>query len=110
MLWVKKVVEGQPAGRVIITSHELEGVGHKWIESMLGATVNQSTISRKWRIVKKEIGSEPLAVFDDGEPFVVVRTLKKKGLGKEGRWEIIAIRYTSVDDVREAYNAQYKLF
>lgn len=111
MQYVKMRVEKTPQGQpTVVTSHELEDEGRRFVERALGRSVNPSTISRKWRIIKKTSKQVvPPSVHFLDEIFVVVRDLPRK-VKKEGRWEVLAIQRTSVNDIKSASEAQLTMF
>jgi hypothetical protein len=93
-----------------LSSHQIEIEGTRYIERMIGQTVNASTVSRKWRLLKvlnKEYELTPL-MFD--LPCVVVEELKAKTRSTEGRWRVVSINGTSVEKIHKAAQQQLELF
>lgn len=105
-LFVKMRVE---KGNFIITSHELEIDGRRFVEKNLGKTVNSSTVSRKWRLLKREVQQfQPRIIEQDPDLYVTVVT-KKRSI-REGKWRIIDLSGTPAEKVEDAYRTQLRLF
>lgn len=108
VLFLKMRVE---RGNCCITSHELENDGRKFIEREIGKTVNPSTISRKWRLLKRDIDDNSILVFPTvGDDDLSVTVKENSRSKREGSWSIIAINGTPVGAIIDSYEAQLKLF
>lgn len=94
-----------------ITSHELENEGRRYIEREKDKTVNPSTVSRKWRLLKYEADDPMLnqAIGCD-EPYVVVKELQAQTHSREGVWEIVNIMGVSTVDMLSSGKSQLTLF
>lgn len=98
-------------GNFSIKSHELENDGRRFVERVLGKTVNPSTISRKWRLLKRDVDDKSILVFpSEGDDGLFVSVKENKRSKKEGGWSIITINGTPVGAIFDAYEAQLKLF
>lgn len=101
-------------GIVVISSHEIESDCVRYIEKVTGKTVNPSTVSRKWRLLKIEnndeaqLRGELMLRGDDG--YVIVREISRKTRSTEGRWKLININGTAVDVIYEVAQQQLELF
>ena len=104
---IRRVVKGD----FMITSHELENEGRKAIEREIGSTVNPSTVSRKWRLLKVEFGSDAaMGPFQIDEEYVIVET-QSGGSGRtEKTWLIKSILGESCEHIRDSWKNQLNLF
>jgi hypothetical protein len=106
---IKFLVMRVERGEGTIRSHELENSGRKFVERELGRSVNASTVSRKWRLLKIEDGSdESCGPFQIDEEYVIVRTSRRHGL-KEPVWVIVSILGTPVRKIRNDRQKQLEL-
>lgn len=104
------VISKVKAGDTILSSHQLENEGLRYVERLIGHTVNASTVSRKWRLLKidaKAYENHPL-MFEP--PFVAVEDLKPKTKSTEGRWRIVNINGTFAETIHTLSQRQLELF
>lgn len=104
------VISKVKAGETTLSSHQLENEGLRYVERVIGHTVNASTISRKWRLLKIDADAyedHPL-MFEP--PFVAVKDLKVKTKSTEGRWLIVNINGTFAETIHTLAQRQLELF